>query len=298
MKDGRVRVGVDVGGTFTDFALEKGGKIHTAKLLTTPDAPERAILEGLDILLHQADVTAADIDVLIHGTTLATNAIIERKGARTAMITTEGFRDVIELGKENRFDQYDLNIDKPEPLVPRYLRFGVAERLSARGDVLLPLDVGVLKVVAGQLLEENIESVAICFLHSFVDPQHEQQAAQLLQRLIPNLQVSLSSEVAPEIREYERFSTTVANAYVQPKISKYLQRLKTELGQRGYTCPVYLFLSSGGLTELETARQFPIRLVESGPAGGAIFACHLAKECAIDRLLSFDMGGEPLRRYV
>lgn len=291
MKDQSIRVGVDVGGTFTDFALEKGGKIHTTKILTTPDAPERAILEGLDILLQQVGLKPSDIDVLIHGTTLATNAIIERKGARTAMLTTEGFRDVIELGKENRFDQYDLNIDKPEPLVPRYLRFGVPERLSAKGEVLLPLDVDTLNDIAERLIAEEIESVAICFLHGFIDPQHEQKAAQVLQSLVPNLQISLSSEVAPEIREYERFSTTVANAYVQPKISDYLQRLKTDLGERGYTCPVYLFLSSGGLTELETARQFPIRLVESGPAGGAILACHLAKECGIDRLLSFDMGG-------
>ena len=192
------------------------------------------------------------------------------------MLTTAGFRDVLELGTESRFDQYDLNLVKPRPLVPRHLRFNVSERLAANGKVLLPLDVDSIKSIAEQLKEYQVESVAICFLHSFVEAEHEELAKEVLQKYLPNIYISLSSQVSPEIREYERFSTTTANAYVQPLIDSYLQRLEKNLTKDGYACPVFMFLSNGGLAEVKLARQFPIRLVESGPAGGAVFASHIA----------------------
>jgi N-methylhydantoinase A len=291
MKNKPVRIGIDVGGTFTDFVLEKGGLFHTNKVLTTHQSPEQAIMNGLQALMPQTEAQADDVELIIHGTTLATNAIIEKKGARVAMLTTEGFRDVLELGTESRFDQYDLNLVKPEPLVARHLRFTIRERLAADGSELLPLDLSYIKSLAEELKKHDIESVAICFLHSFVDPQHEQDAADELRKYLPDMYISLSSQVAPEIREYERFSTTVANAYVQPLIDSYLKRLSEQLLQAGFTCPLYMFLSNGGLAEVNVARQFPIRLVESGPAGGAVFASHVARTHDENRILSFDMGG-------
>ena len=286
-----IRIGIDIGGTFTDFALAKEGAFHTTKLLTTHQAPEQAIMKGLDEIMSSTAVRPAEVESIIHGTTLATNAIIEQKGARVAMLTTEGFRDVIELTTESRFDQYDLQLVKPEPLVPRHLRFTVRERLAADGRELLPLDVEALKAIAAELKENKIESLAICFLHSFIDSRHEQQAANELKKLMPDLYISLSAEVAPVIREYERFSTTVANAYVQPLIDAYLLRLQTGLVNSGFDCPLFMFLSNGGLAEVEVARKFPIRLVESGPAGGAVFASHIARKLNEERIVSFDMGG-------
>jgi len=286
-----IRIGIDVGGTFTDFALGGAHELLTSKVLTTHQAPEQAILQGLQPLLAEAGCKAGDVELIIHGTTLATNAIIERKGAKVAMLTTEGYRDVLELGTESRFDQYDLNLVKPRPLVPRALRYTVAERLAADGQELIALDLASIPAIAGELEEAEIASLAICFLHSFVNPAHEQAAAEELRKLLPDLHLSLSSEVAPEIREYERFSTTVANAYLQPLVDTYLLRLEQQLRAAGFVCPVYLFLSNGGLAELEIARRFPIRLVESGPAGGAVFASHVARRHGEDRILSFDMGG-------
>lgn len=291
MKNNRIRIGIDVGGTFTDFALSKDGLFHSNKVLTTHAAPEQAIMAGLQTLLSQTTCKPAAVELIIHGTTLATNAIIEHKGARVAMLTTEGFRDVLELGTESRFDQYDLNLVKPEPLVARHLRFTVCERLAANGSELLPLDLGYIKLFAEELKKNEIESVAICFLHSYINPLHEQAAADELRKYLPDIYISLSSQVAPEIREYERFSTTVANAYIQPLIDRYLQKLAQQLQQAGFTCPLYMFLSNGGLAEVEIARQFPIRLVESGPAGGAVFASHVARQHNENRILSFDMGG-------
>jgi N-methylhydantoinase A len=291
MKNKPLRIGIDVGGTFTDFVLEKDDLFHTNKVLTTHQAPEQAIMNGLQSLMSQTEAQADDVELIIHGTTLATNAIIEQKGARVAMLTTEGFRDVLELGTESRFDQYDLNLVKPEPLVARHLRFTIRERLAADGSELLPLDLAYIKSFAQQLKEHEIESVAICFLHSFVNSRHEQDAADELRKYLPDIYISLSSQVAPEIREYDRFSTTVANAYVQPLIDSYLKRLSEQLLQAGFTCPLYMFLSNGGLAEVNVAREFPIRLVESGPAGGAVFASHVARSHDENRILSFDMGG-------
>lgn len=291
MKNNNVRIGIDVGGTFTDFALAKDGVFHTTKLLTTHQAPEQAILEGLQDIMAQTGTRVGEVESIIHGTTLATNAIIEQKGARVAMLTTQGFRDVIELTTESRFDQYDLQLIKPEPLVPRHLRFTIKERLAADGRELLPLDVKAIKDFAAGLRENNVDSLAICFLHSFVDARHEHQAAEELLKYLPDLYISLFAEVAPVIREYERFSTTVANAYVQPLIDAYLKRLQTGLKDSGFDCPLFMFLSNGGLAEVDIARKFPIRLVESGPAGGAVFASHIARKLEEERIVSFDMGG-------
>ncbi|WP_368040654.1 hydantoinase/oxoprolinase family protein [Roseicella sp. DB1501] len=289
--DTGARLAVDIGGTFTDLAVECGAGRWTAKVLTTPAAPEQGVLEGVRVVLERAGLAPADIALVIHGTTLATNAVIERKGARTALLTTEGFRDVLALGNESRYDQYDLNIELPQPLVPRRWRLPVPERLDNAGRVLLPLDEAAVARQVAFMRDEGIEAVAIGFLHAFVNPAHEQQAAGIIRRLWPEAPLSLSSEVSPEMREWERFSTTVANAYVQPRMARYLQRLEVGLREAGLACPIFMMLSGGGLTTLDTAAHFPIRLVESGPAGGAIFSAHVARERGLDRVLSFDMGG-------
>jgi len=285
------RLAVDIGGTFTDLAIERGDERWTAKVLTTQHAPELGVLEGVRAVLNSAGMAAADLAMAIHGTTLATNAIIERKGARTALLTTEGFRDVLALGNESRYDQYDLNIDLPQPLVRRRWRLPVPERLDNTGRVLLPLDEDAVARQVAFMRAEGIESVAIGFLHGFVNTAHEQRAAELVRRLWPEVPVSLSCEVSPEMREWERFSTTVANAYVQPLMASYLGRLEVGLRDAGLACPLSMMLSGGGLTTLETAARFPIRLVESGPAGGAIFSAHVARQRGLARVLSFDMGG-------
>ncbi len=285
------RLAVDIGGTFTDLALEVGGTRTTAKVLTTPATPERGVMDGFRAIVAAAGVAPSDIELIIHGTTLATNAVIERKGARTALITTEGFRDVIAMGNESRYDQYDLNIVLPEPLVPRYLRLTVPERLDNTGAVLRPLDEAAVGALIPVLQQEGVESVAVGLLHAFVNPAHERRIAAILHEALPDEPVSLSSEVSPEMREWERFSTTVANAYVQPMMASYLRRLETELHAAGAVAPLFLMMSGGGLTTIETACRFPIRLVESGPAGGAIFSAHIARECGLENVLSFDMGG-------
>ena len=285
------RLAVDIGGTFTDLALEVGGTRTTAKVLTTPATPERGVMDGFRAIVAAAGVAPADIELIIHGTTLATNAVIERKGARTALITTEGFRDVIAMGNESRYDQYDLNIVLPEPLVPRYLRLTVPERLDNTGAVLRPLDEAAVRALIPLLRQEGVESIAVGLLHAFVNPAHERRIASILHEALPDVPVSLSSEVSPEMREWERFSTTVANAYVQPMMASYLRRLETELHAAGAVAPLFLMMSGGGLTTIETACRFPIRLVESGPAGGAIFSAHIARECGLENVLSFDMGG-------
>ena len=285
------RLAVDIGGTFTDVAIEQEGRRWTGKVLTTPHAPELGVLEGVRMVLERAALTPADIALVIHGTTLATNAIIERKGARTALLTTEGFRDVLALGNESRYDQYDLNIDLAQPLVPRRWRLTVPERLDNEGQVLLALDENAVRAQVAFMRAEGIESLAIGFLHAFVNPVHEERAAAIVHELWPELPVSLSAKVSPEMREWERFSTTAANAYVQPLMASYLRRLEAGLREGGFTCPLFLMLSGGGLTTIDTAARFPIRLVESGPAGGAIFSAHVAKQRGWDRVLSFDMGG-------
>jgi N-methylhydantoinase A len=285
------RLAVDIGGTFTDLALEHDGKRATLKVLTTPAAPERGVMTGVRAILAAAALRPEDIEILIHGTTLATNALIERKGARTALITTAGFRDVLALGNESRYDQYDLNIVLPEPLIARAWRLSVPERLDNEGRVLLKLDEDAVIALVPLLRAENIESIAVGFLHSFVNPAHERRVREILAEHLPGIPVSLSCEVSPEMREWERFSTTAANAYVQPLMASYLRRLEQDLRGIGLAAPVFLMLSGGGLTTIDTACRFPIRLVESGPAGGAIFSAHIARECGLERVLSFDMGG-------
>ncbi len=287
----QARLAVDIGGTFTDLALEHGGGRRTTKVLTTGAEPERGVLEGVAAILRGAGLTPADVAILVHGTTLATNAIIERKGARTALVTTQGFRDVLALGNESRYDQYDLNITLPEPLVPRHLRLAVPERLDNTGAVLLPLDEAAVQDLVPLLRREGVQSVAVGFLHSFTNAAHERRVRDVLNHALPDLPVSLSSEVSPEMREWERFSTTAANAYVQPLIAGYLGRLQAGLLEMRLRAPVFLMLSGGGLTTIDTACRFPIRLVESGPAGGAIFAANIARQCGLSRVLSFDMGG-------
>jgi N-methylhydantoinase A len=291
MANTTVRIGIDVGGTFTDFALATPGGIKTLKLPTTEDKPERAILDGVSRLLKKNNITPDQVESIVHGTTLATNAIISRTGTRTALLTTAGFRDVLALGDESRFDQYDVNIVKPEPLVPRWWRFGIEERISARGDVLLPLDEEALEKITGRLEDEQIESVAVCFLHAHVNASHEKRACERLAELLPSLSICMSSEVSPEIGEYGRFSTTAANAYVQPVMAAYLDQLEKGLHKLGLTAPVFMFLSNGGLCKLDTAKKFPIRLVESGPAGGAVFAGGIARDLEEEEILAFDMGG-------
>ncbi len=289
------RLAVDIGGTFTDVALEfaeaSGTARVTAKVLTTPRSPEEGVMRGVAEALQQAGLTAADIGVIIHGTTLATNALIERKGAKTAFITTEGFRDVLETGYEKRFEHYDVNIDKPTPLVARPHRFPVPERMSARGEVLLPLDEDAVRGLVPVLEGQEIASVAVGYLHSYVDDRHERRTRDILTAAMPNLSITLSAEVGPEIREYERFSTACANAYVQPLMSRYLRRLAELLAAEGLACPLFLMMSGGGLTTLDTATRFPIRLVESGPAGGAILASHVAAQGGFSEVVAFDMGG-------
>ena len=285
------RLAVDIGGTFTDLALDHPGGRATIKVLTTQAEPEKGVLDGVRAILSTSGVKPADIALIIHGTTLATNAMIERKGARTALITTEGFRDVIAMGNESRYDQYDLNIVLPQPLVPRHLRLPIPERLDNTGKVLRPLDEAAVKGLIPTLKNENIESIAVGFLHAFVNPDHECRVRAILGEELPGIPVSLSCEVSPEMREWERFSTTVANAYVQPMMARYLRRLESDFKGLGVAAPLFLMMSGGGLTTIETACRFPIRLVESGPAGGAIFSAFVARQCGLARVLSFDMGG-------
>jgi N-methylhydantoinase A len=285
------RLAVDIGGTFTDVALESGNDLYTSKVPTTPSAPEEGVLNGIQRVIEESGVAASDINLIVHGTTLATNALIERKGAKTALITTKGHRDSVEMAYENRFAQYDIDIDRPDPLVPRYLRLPVDERLGPDGSIIRPLDEQTVTNLIPFIQSEDIESIAIGLLHSYANPLHEDTVADILASALPDLRISKSSEVCPEIREYERQSTTCANAYVQPLIAQYLIRLNDAVLKMGFNCPFTLMTSGGGLTDLETAIKFPIRLVESGPAGGAILASQIAGECGFDQVLSFDMGG-------
>jgi N-methylhydantoinase A len=268
-----------------------GERRWSAKILTTPEAPERAVMEVIHRVLGEASLAPSDLSIIIHGTTLATNALIERKGAKTALLTTEGFRDTIEIRHENRFEQYDVNIDLPPPLVPRRHRYVVPERIDARGRTVIPLDETAVEVLAETLAARGIESVAVGFLHSFTNPAHERRTRDILAARLPDVSFTLSAEVSPEMREYERFSTACANAYVQPMMGRYLAGLAAMLRAEGMLCPLFLMLSGGGLTTVETAIRFPVRLVESGPAGGAIFASHIARQRGLDKVLSYDMGG-------
>ena len=286
-----IRLGADIGGTFTDVVLETGVERHSTKVLTTYSAPEDAIVEGMARVCAAAAIAPSDIGQIIHGTTLATNALIERRGAKTALVTTNGFRDVIEMRTESRFEQYDLNLVLPDPLLPRNRRYTVTERLDADGGILIPLDPAEVEALADDLAGADYESIAIGLLHSYVNDTHERLVRDILADRLPGTMISLSSEVSPQMREYERFNTTIANAYIQPLMKSYLMRLRGRLADEGAACPVFLMHSGGGIIDIETAANFPVRLVESGPAGGAVFAADIAARHGLDRVLSFDMGG-------
>ena len=285
------RLAVDIGGTFTDVVLETGGRIESTKVLTTHAQPAAAVVQGLGEVLARAGREPKDLAVVLHGTTLATNALIERRGARTALVTTEGHRDVLEMVYENRFEQYDVNVDRPPPLVPRRWRFTVPERMNAAGEVLAELSSAAVSALIPALQAASIESVAVGFLHAYANPAHERLVRDVLGEALPALSVTLASEVCPEIREYERFSTACANAYVRPLMATYLADLQQRLQALGVACPLLLMTSGGGLASLATARRFPIRLVESGPAGGAILAARIARQLELPRAALLDMGG-------
>jgi N-methylhydantoinase A len=291
MTSASFRLGVDIGGTFTDVVLEgPGGQVST-KVLTTYAAPENAIIDGMQQVCAKAGITPAEITQIIHGTTLATNALIERRGAKTALITTEGFRDVIEMRTESRFEQYDLNLTLPEPLLPRQMRFTVAERVNAKGEVMIELDLDEVRAVAAKIRAAGFESVAVGLIHAYLNPAHEIAIREVLEQEVPGVAVSLSSEVSPQMREYERFNTVVANAYIKPLMASYLGRLEDRLAGEGVSCRIFLMHSGGGIISIGNAAEFPVRLVESGPAGGAVFAAHIAARYGLDKVLSFDMGG-------
>ncbi|HSK99168.1 MAG TPA: hydantoinase/oxoprolinase family protein [Rubrobacteraceae bacterium] len=291
--DRRYRVGVDIGGTFTDLVLidDATGERSIGKVLTTPQDPSDAVEKGLAELLEREGVEASQIKTIVHGTTLVTNALIERKGATTALLTTQGFRDAISIGTEHRYDMYDIYIEKPEPLVPRNLRYGVRERVLDDGSVAIELDEEQLRQVVAELREREVEAVAVSFLHSFRNSTHEQRVARVLAEEAPGITVSLSSDVAPEIREYERTSTTIANVYVRPLVERYLRVLEERLTNLGFGGSLYIMLSNGGTASVETAREFPIRLLESGPAAGALAAAFYGLKTGFSAVLSFDMGG-------
>ena len=290
-KKSGTRLAVDIGGTFTDVALECGDKQFTTKTLTTKSQPETGVLAGIETVLTQAKINPSQVETIIYGTTLATNLLIERRGAPVALVTTLGFRDVVEMRNENRFEQYDINIELPTPLVPRSQRLVVSERIGADGRILKPLNEDEVRALIPHLLEKEIQSVAVGFLHSYRNNSHEQRAREIICAEAPELDVTLSSEVSPEMREFERISTACANAYVQPLMSRHLGSLASQLRTQGLDCPLFLMLSGGGITTLETAIRFPVRLVESGPAGGAIFSSFIASQLGLSRVLSYDMGG-------
>ena len=291
MQNKSVRLGVDIGGTFTDIVLECGTAQYSSKVLTTYTAPENAIIEGMHQVCSLSGIDPKKISQIIHGTTLATNALIERSGAKTALITTSGFRDVIEMRTESRFEQYDLNLKLPDPLLPRNFRYTVAERMQADGKVLIPLQRADIEALADEIITAGFESIAVGLLHSYVNDSHERLIAEVLAEKMPNAMVSLSSQVSPQMREYERFNTTIANAYIKPLMKSYLIRLQACLADEGTNCPIFLMHSGGGIISLENAAEFPVRLVESGPAGGAVFAADIAARHGLDKVLSFDMGG-------
>jgi N-methylhydantoinase A len=288
------RIGVDVGGTFTDLVLHDPASdlVHVGKLLTTPEDPSAAIIAGISRILQETGLRPSDLNSVVHGTTLITNTIIERTGATVGLLTTEGFRDTIEIGRETRYDLYDLFLEMPPTLVPRHRRLEIAERIDADGKVLLKLDEDAVASAARQLVErEGCEALAIAFMHSYRSPEHERRAGEIVRHLYPSLPLSLSADVAPEIREYERTSTACANAYVQPLMQRYLDRFEAELGKLGFLGHLYVMLSGGGITTVREAKEYPIRLIESGPAAGAMAASFLARLAGLDRVISFDMGG-------
>ncbi|RMF90169.1 MAG: hydantoinase/oxoprolinase family protein [Nitrospinota bacterium] len=290
--EGRLKLGVDIGGTFTDVMLiQPDGALCIGKVLTTPQDPSKAVVEGLSTLLQELGIPPAAIGTAIHGTTLVTNAIIERKGAKTGLITTRGFRDALEIGREMRYDIYDIFLELPKPLVPRYLRKEITERLNHDGSVVISPRREEITAVVEELRREGVEAIAVSLLHSFRNPAHERLVREVISSVDPALYVSLSSDVVPEIREYERTSTTVANVYVQPLMQRYLEKLLQELQELGLRTNLYIMLSNGGITTCKTAGEFPIRLIESGPSAGALAAAFYGELTGTEHVMSFDMGG-------
>ncbi len=287
------KLGFDIGGTFTDFILlnEKSGEIYSYKILTTPEEPSEAVINGIKHLIEKHNIDPQNIVHTTHATTLITNAFIERKGSKTALICTSGFSDIIEIGNEMRYDIYDLLMELPEPIVSRNNRFEVDERITASGDIFTKLNTSQLNKIVHKIKNSNIEAVGICFLHSYKNNVHENKAKKIINEKLNNISVSVSNEVSPEIREYERISTTVCNAYVQPLVSKYLKKLIVEQKKLNLKGELSLMLSSGGITDIQTAIDFPINLVESGPAAGVLSAIYYGKQINEKNILSFDMGG-------
>ena len=284
------RIGVDIGGTFTDLVLVQDGRVRaTAKTLTTAKDPSQGVAAGIEKLLER--VSPGTVTEVVHGTTLVANALIERGGAKTALLTTKGFKDVLAIRREHRYDIYDLFIELPEPLVPRRRRWELDERILAGGEIDAALDQAGVERLARRAKREGVEAIAISLLHAYRNPDHERQAKAILQARLPATPISVSSEVAPELGEYVRTSTTVANAYVQPLVDRYLQRIADRLREQGIEAPLHVMLSTGGLADVDTGRRFPIRLAESGPAAGAISAAWSGRQAGIESVLAFDMGG-------
>ncbi|MGD8649217.1 MAG: hydantoinase/oxoprolinase family protein [Desulfobacterales bacterium] len=293
MGDGKYRLGCDIGGTFTDFVLvnDDTGEFTINKCLTTPGDPSDAVEEGVRQLLERAPGFMAQLEEVIHGTTLVINAIIERKGARTGLIITRGFRDVLELGRELRYDAYDIFAEYPLPLVPRSRRHEVSERIAVDGRVIRDLDEEDVRRVLADLLELGIESLAVCLINSYVNPVHEKKIQEIIHQTAPDLSLSTSFEVLPQIREYERTCTTATNAYVKPITARYLTKLSSRLVALGFKGKLFIMLSSGGITSVETARQFPVRIIESGPTAAVIASQHYGRMFEIKDMFCFDMGG-------
>lgn len=288
-----ITIGSDIGGTFTDFVEidERSGRFDVYKTLTTPDDPSRAVDDGVIELTSRQGQSPRAVDVMVHGTTLVINAVIERKGSKTGLITTKGFRDVLEIGREKRFDAYDLQIEFPQPLVPRYLRLEVDERIHASGQVLKALDETQVREVVSELLSQGCASIAVCLINSYAHPLHERRVREIIHEMAPDCAVSLSSEVLPEMKEFERASTTVINAYSKPVTAQYLSRLQKRLEGAGFGGELLLMQSSGGINSVDFAREFPVQIIESGPAAGTLGAAHFAQLADLDKVLAFDMGG-------
>jgi len=289
----RLGLGIDIGGTFTDIVVSDPvtGRQATHKELTTHADPSRGAMAGIERLLSGGGIAASDIGRVVHATTLFSNAVIEREGAPTGLITTRGFRDTLEIGRERKYELYDVKITKPSPLVPRRWRVEVPERMAVDGSIREPLDEGALLDAVATLIGEGVASLAIVFLHSYANPQHERRAAELIAQRHPQLSLSASVDVAPEIREYERASTTAINAYIKPLAERYLDSLAGQIAARGIAAPLLLMLSNGGLAGIDEAKRTPVQLLESGPAAGALVAAHLGARDGGDHVLAFDMGG-------
>ena len=288
-----IRIGFDIGGTFTDLVLHdpEGGRLIVHKLPTTPDDLNRAVMDGLDALLDAAGCAVGKVELVLHATTVATNAILERRGSRTALLTTRGFRDVVLIGRQKRYNTFDMYLDKPAPLTKRRYIYEIDERVGFDGAVIAPLDPGSVDAAIDRLLAADVESVAVAFMHAYANPAHERAVAARLGERAPRLSVTLSSDVSPKFREYERISTTLANAYVRPIVDRYLDGLKRLLESRGIPAELYVMQSNGGLVSPDLARDYPVRIVESGPAAGVLMCASVGRAEGFAHVLTLDMGG-------